>query len=106
VARPPQRARSAGARRSAPALRAAGQSTVSNGRPHTASYRQQQAWQWALANRAAGGALPSGQEIARAHGRKERWGRLVKSAGQAGAFSQADAQGPPPITDSGREVPR
>jgi hypothetical protein len=45
-----------------------------------------QAWLWALANRDEQGALPSGGAIACAHGRKERWGRLVKSAGLAGAF--------------------
>lgn len=47
---------------------------------------QRRAWQWALANRASDGRLPSGSAIARAHGRQERWGRLVKKAGQAGAF--------------------
>jgi hypothetical protein len=47
---------------------------------------QRQAWRWALANRGDGGALPSGLAIALAHGRHERWGRLVKSAGLAGAF--------------------
>jgi hypothetical protein len=39
---------------------------------------QRQAWQWALANRAGDGSLPSGREIARQYGRHERWGRLVK----------------------------
>jgi hypothetical protein len=47
---------------------------------------QRRAWQWALTNRAGDGRLPSGSAIARAHGRQERWGRLVKKAGQAGAF--------------------
>jgi hypothetical protein len=32
---------------------------------------QRQAWQWALANRAADGALPSGREIARQYRRHE-----------------------------------
>jgi len=45
---------------------------------------QRQAWQWALANRAGDGALPSGREIARQYGRHERWGRLVKRSGAAG----------------------
>jgi len=45
---------------------------------------QQQAWQWALANRTEGGSLPSGREIARQYGRHERWGRLVKRSGTAG----------------------
>jgi hypothetical protein len=52
---------------------------------------RQRAWGWALVNRAADGSLPSGSAIARAHGRKERWGRLVKSAGQAGVFGSATA---------------
>ena len=45
---------------------------------------QRQAWQWAVANRAGDGSLPSGREIARQYGRHERWGRLVKRAGTAG----------------------
>lgn len=48
---------------------------------------QCQAWRWALANRAGDGALPAGSEIARQYGRRERWGRLVKSAGLAGEFA-------------------
>jgi hypothetical protein len=47
---------------------------------------QWRAWQWALAHRAADGRLPSGSAIGAAHGRHERWGRLVKKAGQAGTF--------------------
>src|SRR5262245_45812518 len=50
------------------------------------------AWHWALANRDERGALPSGRAIARAHGRKERWGRLIKRAGLAGAFDAEGAQ--------------
>lgn len=50
-----------------------------------------QAWQWALARKASDGALPSGKSIAAAYGRHERWGRLVKSDGQAGAFDPAAA---------------
>jgi len=42
---------------------------------------QLQAWQWARANRASDGSLPSGKAIARQYGRQERWGRLVKQAG-------------------------
>jgi hypothetical protein len=45
---------------------------------------QRRAWQWALAHRARDGSLPSGSAIAATHGRQERWGRLVKKAGQAG----------------------
>ena len=47
---------------------------------------QRQAWRWALAHRASDGTLPAGREIARQYGRRERWGRLVKSAGLAGEF--------------------
>lgn len=47
---------------------------------------QRRAWQWALANRNPDGSFPSGAVIGAAHGRRERWGRLVKKAGQAGAF--------------------
>jgi hypothetical protein len=42
---------------------------------------QRRAWQWVLANGTADSSLPSGSAIARAHGRKERRGRLVKSVG-------------------------
>lgn len=41
---------------------------------------QLQAWQWARANRASDGSLPSGKAVARQCGRHERWGRLVKLA--------------------------
>lgn len=50
---------------------------------------RRQAWQWAIANRAADGSLPSGSAIADRFGRKERWGRLVKTAGTAGEFTDA-----------------
>jgi Protein of unknown function (DUF2637) len=58
---------------------------------------QRRAWQWALANRAHNGSLPSGSAIAAAHGRQERWGRLVKKAGQAGTLGPT---GMPEITAS------
>jgi hypothetical protein len=48
---------------------------------------QRQAWQWALANRAADGSLPSGRQIADRFGRHERWGRLVKRSGSIGDLS-------------------
>ena len=48
---------------------------------------QHQAWRWALAHRGSDGSLPSGLEIARQHGRHERWGRLVKRAGAAGELA-------------------
>jgi hypothetical protein len=47
----------------------------------------QQAWEWALANKAADGSLPSGKEIGDRYGRYERWGRLVKMAGAAGELA-------------------
>jgi hypothetical protein len=47
---------------------------------------QARAWQWGLAHRAPDGSLPSGSAIGAAHGRHQRWGRLVKTAGQAGTF--------------------
>jgi len=53
---------------------------------------QRQAWQWALANRASDGTLPTGKEIARQHGRHERWGRLVKNAGLTGELAGQDLQ--------------
>jgi hypothetical protein len=55
---------------------------------HAATGRdlQRQAWQWAQANRASDGSLPSGKEIGRQYGRHERWGRLVKRSGSAGGF--------------------
>jgi hypothetical protein len=51
---------------------------------HASREAQVMAWQWALANRAVDGSLPSGKDIGREHGRHERWGRLVKRAGLAG----------------------
>ena len=48
---------------------------------------RRQAWEWATANRAADGSLPSGKGIADRYGRHERWGRLVKSAGTGGEFT-------------------
>lgn len=54
---------------------------------------QFQAWQWALARQASDGAMPSGKAIATTYGRHERWGRLVKSHGQAGAFGEVSAPG-------------
>jgi hypothetical protein len=45
---------------------------------------QQQAWQWAMANRMPKGDLPPGKVIANEFGRSERWGRLIKQAGITG----------------------
>jgi hypothetical protein len=50
---------------------------------------QRQAWEWAAANRDADGSLPSGKMIGDRYGRHERWGRLVKAAGNAGEFADA-----------------
>jgi hypothetical protein len=54
---------------------------------------QRRAWQWAEANRADDGALPSGRMIARQFGRHERWGRLVKRSGCAGEFGSDTESG-------------
>jgi hypothetical protein len=74
----PQRARTApapAARRSpAAGLQLVPPAELGKGRERSSGDLQQRAWQWALANRAADGSLPSGSAIARAHGRKERWG--------------------------------
>jgi hypothetical protein len=51
------------------------------------------AWQWALANRAGDGSLPSGREIARQYGRHERWGRLVKRSGTTGDLADGTELG-------------
>ena len=60
---------------------------------------QLQAWQWAQANQASDGSLPSGKAIAGQYGRHERWGRLVKHAGAAGKLTDhetvADEQANP-----------
>jgi Protein of unknown function (DUF2637) len=53
---------------------------------------QRQAWLWAQNNRVGDGALPSGREIARQHGRHERWGRLVKEAGAAGQLASSTTE--------------
>lgn len=75
----------------APGLMLVGQRQRARDGRHAGGDLARQAWQWALANRDEQGALPSGGAIARAHGRKERWGRLVKSVGQAGAFGAEGA---------------
>ncbi len=67
---------------------------------------RRQAWQWALARQTSDGILPSGRAIAGAHGRHERWGRLVKNAGQAGAYGQDDVGGSHPVAAAGAEAAR
>jgi Protein of unknown function (DUF2637) len=64
----PERASSAG--RPAVQRAAAGERPGVRGRQ-----AQVLAWQWALANRAGDGLLPSGRDIGRQHCRHERWGR-------------------------------
>lgn len=55
--------------------------------PAAGADMRRQAWEWAVANRAVDGSLPSGKVIADQYGRHERWGRLVKNAGATGEFS-------------------
>jgi hypothetical protein len=65
------------------------------GRGPTGRGREAQllAWQWALANQSGDGALPSGRDIGRQHGRRERWGRLVKRSGLAGNWTRRPSGG-------------
>jgi len=88
---------------SAPGLRVVGLSRAGRGSRCAGGELRRKAWHWALAHRDGDGALPSGEAIARAHGRQERWGRLVKNAGQAGAFSTEHAQPPRLATDERRD---
>ncbi|GAA1749189.1 DUF2637 domain-containing protein [Streptomonospora arabica] len=52
---------------------------------------QVEAWVWALEHRRDDGSLPTGEEIAAAFGRKQRWGRLVKQRGQQGVLARTAA---------------
>src|SRR5262245_60711945 len=100
--RPPQPAGPAtGGRGPAPGLRVVGRSRAGRGSQSASGELHRQAWQWALANRDEEGALHSGGAIARAHGRQERWGRLVKNAGLAGAFGGGSTQLPRLPADEG-----
>ncbi|WP_052745611.1 hypothetical protein [Allosalinactinospora lopnorensis] len=45
---------------------------------------QCEAWAWALCYQREHGSLPTGRQIAEAHNRRERWGRIVKERGEAG----------------------
>jgi Protein of unknown function (DUF2637) len=102
--RQPQPARPAPAERGpTPGLRVVGPSRAGRGSQRAGGELRRQAWQWALAHRGGDGMLPSGEAIARAHGRQERWGRLVKNAGQAGAFGTEHAQPPRLAADEGRD---
>jgi hypothetical protein len=64
-----------------------------------------QAWQWALANRAEDGSLPSGREIAVQYGRHERWGRLVKRSGVGGEFAADSEPGEPSLRLVSQRLP-
>jgi hypothetical protein len=66
---------------------------------------QRRAWQWALANPAGNGSLPTGREIAQRYGRHERWGRLVKRSGAAGDLAAAGRPGEPGLLLVGRGLP-
>jgi hypothetical protein len=95
--REPQPSRAVSGR--GPGLRIVGPSRAGRGNQRTNSELRRQAWQWALAHRDEDGTLPSGGAIARAHGRQERWGRLVKNSGLAGAFTPEKAQAPGLLAD-------
>jgi hypothetical protein len=100
----PQRLRTGAAVKSAPAstaeLRLVRPPELGKGNRNQGVDLQRRAWQWALAHRAPDGSLPSGSAIAAAHGRQERWGRLVKKTGQAGVFDPTGApQTSPPYGD-------
>jgi Protein of unknown function (DUF2637) len=90
-------------RGSAPELRVVGPSRAGQGHRRAGGELRRRAWHWALAHRGGDGALPSGEAIARAHGRQQRWGRLVKNAGQAGAFGTEHPQPPRLAADEGRD---
>ena len=101
--RQPARVAAAG-RRPAGGLRAGGPSRRAQGSRGASGELQRRAWQWALANQAGNGTLPSGEAIALAHGRGERWGRLVKNAGLTGGLSSGPAQAPRLVADEGSTV--
>ena len=94
--REPQPSRAVAGCGPASGLRVVGPSQAGGGSQRANGELRRQAWQWALANGDEDGTLPSGGAIARAHGRQERWGRLVKNAGLAGAFGPENAQPPAP----------
>jgi hypothetical protein len=78
---------------------------VAGGQGDAGRDRQRQAWQWALANRAEDGSLPSGREIARQYGRHERWGRLVKRSGASGELTTGSEDSEPGLHLAGRAIP-
>jgi hypothetical protein len=76
-----------------------------SGRDSAGRDLQRRAWQWALANRAGDGSLPTGREIARQYDRHERWGRLVKRSGAAGEFVGDSESGEPGLRLVERRLP-
>ena len=82
-------------------LRVVAHSGAERGSQRASGELWRQAWHWALAHRDQDGILPSGEAIARAHGRHERWGRLVKNAGLAGAFGAQNAPLPGLVANEG-----
>jgi Protein of unknown function (DUF2637) len=80
-------------------------SEVSGSRGRAIGDRRWQAWQWALANRADDGSLPSGRQIGLQYGRHERWGRLVKRSGGAGEFAADGEPGEPGLRLVGERRP-
>jgi hypothetical protein len=86
---------------SSPGLRVVGPPRQGRSNRSAGGELQRQAWQWALAHRGENGTLPSGESIARAHGRQERWGRLVKNAGLAGVFGIDSTPAVHDIADEG-----
>jgi hypothetical protein len=78
---------------------------VSGSRGSASGDLRWQAWQWAVANRADNGSLPSGREIALQYGRHERWGRLVKRSGAAGEFAADSEPGEPSLRLVGQRLP-
>jgi hypothetical protein len=103
LARKPQRSRPEPAAKPAPTteLRLVRPPELGKGNRALSTDLQQRAWRWALSHRASDGSLPSGSAIAAAHGRQERWGRLVKKAGQAGTFGPTSV---PEKTVSGSDL--
>jgi hypothetical protein len=96
AASPRQRPKRSGHSRAAePARRqdaAASPKSARTGKRPAGSDLQRHAWEWAVANRAPDGSLPSGRAIAARFGRHERWGRLVKQHSEVGrAFDDADS---------------
>jgi Protein of unknown function (DUF2637) len=102
--RQPQSAPGAAVHRPVPELRVVDPSRGIQGSRHASGELQRQAWHWALAHRNQDGTPPSGEAIARAHGRGERWGRLVKNSGLTGVFGSEHAAAPRLVGDDGKTM--